>query len=213
MVIGQSPFWFNRFKDVDKAFIECVERVWPVVIARLGARALEDPITERLVNVLRDDRVICGLGFLTLQFKLRKADYAGDYTTKGILDMALFLDQDHERYIAYECKRLNIVAENGKRKASLAGPYVEEGVVRYATAKYSEKLPYGCMIGYVMDGDKQFAFKQINSALKKRRKLIHLETDEIEVKESNFAEFETRHQRDSDKSFIVVRHRLFSMVQ
>ncbi len=105
--------------------------------------------------------------------------------------MALFLDQDHERYISYECKRLNIVTKKGKRKASLAGAYVEQGVIRYATAKYSEKLPYGCMIGYVMDGEKNFAFQQIASALRKRKKSINLEVDEIEEKEGYFTEFET----------------------
>lgn len=211
MIVGTSSFWRERIKDIDKDLIQCVERVWPTVIARLSNTDKEDNITQRLVDVLRDDRAVCNIGFLVSHHKLREADRAGDYTTKGILDMALFIDQDHNRYIAYECKRLNIVDQSGKRTGSLAGAYVEEGVVRYATAKYSETIPYGCMIGYVMDGDKEFAFRQLFSALNKRKELVNLEPYEIKVKDGYFIEFETSHRRNTDNSKIEVRHRLFPL--
>ncbi|MCU7940759.1 MAG: hypothetical protein KZQ64_04735 [gamma proteobacterium symbiont of Bathyaustriella thionipta] len=177
MTIGTSSLWLRNLKDIDHELMKCVERVWPTVIKRLKQTEREDDITKRLVNLLRKDRAICNLGFLNIHFKLDEKDKFGDFTTKGILDMALFLGQDHERYIAYECKRLNIVTDKGKRIASLAGPYVEEGVVRYATAKYSEKLPYGCMMGYVMDGDIDFSLKQLKSSITKRKKLINLKSN------------------------------------
>ncbi|ODS23665.1 hypothetical protein AB835_07625 [Candidatus Endobugula sertula] len=212
MIIGKSSIWRNSLIDIDKQVINCVERVWPKVIGRLTQREREDDITQRLVDLLRDDRVICQYGFLNIHFKLRKKDRAGDYTTKGILDMALFLDQDHEKYIAYECKRLNIVSDQGKRKASLAGAYVEEGVVRYVTAKYAEKLPYGCMLGYVMDGDIDFAFQQLNNAIKERKDLTCLETSRVALENSFFPRFETFHKRESCDPSFTVRHRLLSMV-
>jgi hypothetical protein len=209
MILGNSKLWLKHIIDIDKAFIKCVKRVWPFVIERLGQTEKEDTITERLVDLLREDREVCQYGFINLHFKLREKDTVGDYTTKGILDMALFLDQDHERYIAYECKRLNIVNDEKIRKASLAGPYIEEGVVRYVTAKYSEKLPFGCMIGYVMDGDIPFAIQQLKSAIDKRKKLINLVSNNIEVQN---CDFETTHNRISDSSSILVRHRLLSMI-
>lgn len=212
MIIGTSSLWLDRIRDVDRDLVEIIERVWPMVIARLDNTEKEDSITQRLVDVLRDERSVCNIGFLVPHHKLREADVAGDYTTKGILDMALFLDQDHERYIAYECKRLNIVDINGKRKGSYAGTYVEDGVVRYVTAKYAEKLPYGCMIGYVMDGDKTFALKQLIGAIDKRKKLIKLKSAKIEANDRYFTEFETLHGRNLGNAEIVVRHRLFSMV-
>jgi len=212
MIIGRSSVWRNSLIDIDKQVIDCVERVWPEVIGRLTQREREDDITQRLVDLLRDDRVICQYGFLNIHFKLREKDRAGDYTTKGILDMALFLDQDHEKYIAYECKRLNIISDQGKRKASLAGTYVEEGVVRYVTAKYAEKLPYGCMLGYVMDGDTAFAFQQLNNAIKERKELTNLETTRITLTDDFFPSFETSHNRGSCKSLFTVRHRLLPVV-
>jgi hypothetical protein len=212
MIIGTSQSWLERIIDIDKALIGIIERIWPTVAARLDTTEKEDHITQRLVDILRDDRSVCGIGFIVPHHKLREADIAGDYTTKGILDIALFLDQDHERYIAYECKRLNVVDHNGKRKGSYAGPYVEEGVIRYTTAKYAEKLPYGCMIGYVMDGDKKFALQQLLGAIEKRKKLIQLQPGKIEATDGYFTEFTSSHLRNTDNTKIEVRHRLFSMV-
>lgn len=212
MVIGFSSHWHKRLKDTDAELTACIKRLWLTVIERLNQTEKEDDITERLVDVLREDRAVCQLGFLHLHFKLRKKDTHGDYTTKGILDMALFLDQDHERYIAYECKHLNRVNSQGKRTASLAGAYVEEGVVRYATAKYAEQLPYGCMIGYVMDGDMKFALKQLESAINKRKCLIKLSSAEVDITSVGLTEFETTHLRPNDSSSIHVRHKLFSMI-
>lgn len=211
MTVGKSDKWLKRFKDIDAKVIECVERVWPLVISRLHNRDIEDKITERLVDILRTDREIIQYGFLDIQFKLRMQDAEGDFTTKGILDMALFLDQDHEKYIAYECKRLNTVNAEGKRIGSIAGPYVEEGVIRYVTAKYSEKLPYGCMIAYVMDGDVDFAVTQVLDALKNKKTMIDLQSDAILVTKKYYSEFETSHIRKSNSTYITVRHRVFSM--
>lgn len=202
----------SRLKDVDRELAKCIERVWPTVIARLSQEEREDNITKRLVNLLRKDRGVCNLGFLNIHYKLDEEDQQGDFTTKGILDMALFLDQDYERYIAYECKRLNIVDSTVKRTASLAGSYVEEGLIRYSTAKYSEKLPYGCMIGYVMDGDMSFAIQQLSAAIAKRKELIKCQTNNITVIGTIFREFETVHLRGHSASLITVRHRLFSIM-
>ncbi|WP_231745375.1 MULTISPECIES: hypothetical protein, partial [Microbulbifer] len=51
---------------------------------------------------------------------------------------------------------------------------MDEGIIRYITAQYSEKLPYGCMIGYVLDNDISFAKKQLHTAIRRRSKLIKL---------------------------------------
>lgn len=210
MIIGRSSIWLKNLKDIDEQLILCVVKVWPQVIARLNQNSKEDHITERLVDLLRKDRGTIKYGFLDCQFKLREEDISGDFTTKGILDMALFLDQDHERYIAYECKRLNTVSKDGKR-SSLAGAYIEEGVMRYVTAKYAEELPFGCMIGYVMDGDTGFVIKQLESAIDNRKELLNLTAEKINVKSGFYAQFETSHNRAGKSSSIAVRHRLFTM--
>lgn len=213
MTIGKSSLWLRSIKDVDKELMKCVEKIWPIVVSRLSSTDLEDRITERLVDVLRKERDVWKLGFLDLQFKLREEDKQGDFTTKGIIDIVLFLDSSYQKYIAYEAKRLNTVNSDGKRTGSQAGKYIEEGVVRYVTAQYAEKLPYGCMIGYVMDGDYQFARDRIIAALNdaSRKELVRLEPTAIEVTTNSYTWFETTHRRSEQGNYIIVRHRLFSL--
>ncbi|MGB1800380.1 MAG: hypothetical protein ACPHLK_06080 [Gammaproteobacteria bacterium] len=210
MMIGNPSNWLKRIKDIDNLLIQNVVKVWPDVITKFNKNSIEDHITQRLVDLLRKDRTVIKYGFLDCQFKLREEDVKGDFTTKGILDMVLFLDQDHERYIAYECKRLNTISNDGSR-SSLAGKYAEEGIMRYVTAQYAENLPFGCMIGYVMDGDTEFAIKQLETAIGNREKLLKLSCTEIDIKHGSYAQFETSHERSDGKSQIEVRHRLFSM--
>jgi len=210
MIVGSSLVWLNQLKDIDYSFIQCVEKVWLQVISRINSTSWEDEITQRLVDLLKKDRSIIKYGFLTCQYKLREEDIVGDFSNKGILDMALFLDQDYEQYIAYECKRLNVISKNGDR-SSLAGTYVDDGLMRYVTAQYAENLPFGCMIGYVMDGDTGFAIQQLESAVSKRKKKLNLATGKLNVKTGLCVEFETNHNRSGKKSSISVRHRIFSM--
>ena len=203
MTVGTSTLWLDNFIDVDKKLMECVERVWPEVVSRLSSTDLEDKITERLVDVLRKQREVWELGHLDIQFKLRGEDKLGDFTTKGIIDIVLFLDPSFQKYIAYEAKRLNIVDSGGKRKASQAGKYLEEGVVRYVTAQYSERLPYGCMLGYVMDGDQAFAFQKIASAIDSRKELLNINSTDIKPHCAYYTEFETVHARESSKTVLI----------
>jgi len=83
-------------------------------------------------------------------------------------------DQGCTRYLAYECKRLN-VHYNGVRQ-SLSTSYVKEGVKRFITEQYAEGLPIGCMIGCVLDGDIDFAIDKIHTAIKNNK-------DEVCLKE------------------------------
>ena len=211
MIIGRSLVWLKQLKDIDNYLIQCVEKVWPQVITRLNHTSWENHITDRLVDLLRKDRGIIKYGFLVCQFKLREEDSCGDFTNKGILDMALFLDQDHERYIAYECKRLNVISKKGVR-SSLAGTYVDDGLMRYVTAQYAESLPFGCMIGFVMDGDTSFAIQQLASAVDERKRKLKITSGKINVKPGVYAQFETKHNRSGKRSSIAVRHTLFSML-
>lgn len=84
--------------------------------------------------------------------------------------MAVLLDRTRRRYLAYECKRLN-VKRDGRRR-SLATQYVMEGLHRFITEQYAEGLPVGCMLGYVLDGDVPFARAKVIEALKRRKQEV-----------------------------------------
>ncbi len=209
MIIGSSLAWLKQLKDIDEYFIGCVIDVWPKVISRLDGNTKEDRITDRLVAFLRKNKATWKFGYPDLQYKLLEEDIVGDISTKGIIDIAYVLE--HDCYIAYECKRLNVISKKGSR-SSLAGTYADDGLMRYVTAQYAENLPFGCMIGYVMDGDIAFAIQRLESAVNKRKKKLKRTTEKLNIKSGQYAAFETMHNRAGNKLSIAVRHRLFSML-
>lgn len=123
--------------------------------------------------------------------------------SKGKIDFAVLLDQERERYLAYECKRLN-VTNNGR--ASLATRYVNDGMMRFLTEQYAEGLPVGCMLGYVMDGDLGFALKQLGAAVAAQKVPLGLITGPTSAQPiAGIERFATGHQR-ANKIHIELRH-------
>jgi hypothetical protein len=70
---------------------------------------------------------------------------------------------DNDRYLAAEAKKLR-----GKGY-SLAGDYVEEGVMRFVTARYGRGHNYGIMMGYVVVPSLSTAISRVKQAMDKRK--------------------------------------------
>ena len=121
--------------------------------------------------------------------------------------MAVLLDQERDRYLAYECKRLNVPRKGGKR--SLATEYVKEGLLRFVTEKYAADLPVGCMLGYVLDGNAATAQSKVFAALAAQQSLIGLVgMPKNQPPIGPMPRFSSRHSRPSAGLDIEVRHTL-----
>ena len=121
--------------------------------------------------------------------------------------MAVFLNQDRDRYLAYECKRLNELRDDGRR--SLAGEYVRDGLSRFVAEQYSEGLPVGCMLGYVLDGDVPYAASRVRAKIvlcRQETALIGQPRDEAAIGVAT--RFSSRHRRRQSDSEIEIRHAL-----
>ena len=205
---GDAAKWAERFRTLDIRFLERVVTVWPKCTAALPNQPPEDTITIGLVNLLLKDPGARRL-FHWLEFQFEPFGFTDDGTaySKGRIDMALILDGERERYLAYECKRLNVVYDG--RTSSLATPYVKDGLVRFVTEQYAENLSVGCMLGYVMDGDVETAETRIHAAIDNQRSRIGLtagpETDQS-IGEAR--RFSSRHLRAGSGQEIEVRHAL-----
>lgn len=108
---------------------------------------------------------------------------------------------------AYECKRLNLVRQDGRR--SLAGDYVQDGLSRFVVEQYAEGLPLACMLGYVLDGDLEYAESNVRTRIAELRGEVGLVAeprDAAPIGESK--RFFSRHRRQSGAE-IEVRHALF----
>jgi len=76
-------------------------------------------------------------------------------------------------YFSLECKILNKTDHQG-RWSSLAGKYVDEGMMRYVREQYSGG-DNGGMLGYVMDGDTVKAISSVNDAIQKRKNKLYID--------------------------------------
>ena len=201
MVSGERPSWIEKFRVIDRKFLGCVARVWWQSIAHLPPSSCEDEITKALVDNVARDAEARNAFYCDYQF----------YTTVTLhVDMAVIVHNDRFTYLAYECKRLNVIRQGGARR-TLAGEYVNEGVMRFVTEQYAEDLPTGCMIGYVMDGDLDFARTRIRVAMTRSRAILGLQGD-LRAQDSigQFKRFATDHV-SGDRS-IEILHALLPFV-
>ena len=207
-LIGDPGAWLDHFRTLDQRLLDRVGVVWPSCCAKLSGQPIEDKITINLVDLLSKDTIVRRLchwvGYQHEPFGLLPD---GTKFSKGKIDMAAFFDQERERYLAYECKRLN-VHNNGSRR-SLATQYVVEGMMRFITEQYAEGLPVGCMLGYVMDGDTAFAQSQVNNVIVSHGPLSLTGDPEALPETVQIGRFRTGHIR-SGGGAIELRHALLA---
>jgi hypothetical protein len=204
MIAGDPHDWKDRFITVDDRLLQRILHLWPACVALLPGQPEEDIITINLVHLLSIDAVVRRICYFVIyQHEPFGTHPTGAKFSKGKIDIAFLLDQERERYVAYECKRLNVI--HGTR-ASLATRYVNDGMMRFLTEQYAEGLPLGCMLGYVMDGDLTFALTQINGAIAAQKAPLGLISGPTSGQPTTGIErFSTGHQRPN-KSNIELRH-------
>ena len=207
-MVGDPAAWADRFRSFDRQFLECVSTVWPRCLAVLPERPDEDRITTNVVDLLKgDSEALRRFHWIEFQYEPFGRTSQGTAYRKGKIDVAVFLNQDRDRYLAYECKCLNVLRDDGRR--SLAGEYVREGLSRFVAEQYSEDLPVGCMLGYVLDGDVPYAASSVRAkivACRRETALIGQPRDEAAVGVATC--FSSRHRRRQSDSQIEIRHAL-----
>ena len=208
MLAGDPTDWVARFRSLDARFLDCILEVWPICVATIPNEPDEDTITINLVKLLnlnvKARRLFHQLAYQHEPFGYNSKGWA---YSKGKIDMALLLDQERERYLAYECKRLN-VARNGQTR-SLATPYVREGMLRFVTGQYSAGLPVACMLVYVLDGNVVAAEFKVRTAIDLNSTDIALMgTPTASRRVGTIRRFSSRHRRLSNGTNIEIRHAL-----
>lgn len=208
MIIGISDAWVKHFKRHDERLLERICAILPDCIAVLGNNPHEDAITLNLVTRFHKDKIIRRLfHYWEYQFEPHGIDIHGAAYSKGQIDFALFWDTDREQYLAYEAKRLNVSTQKGT--ASLATPYIKQGVLRFVTEQYSKDLPVGCMLGYVLDGNITSIYPKVTKAIKENAKLIGLLLPSKPLPMISTAKrFESTHEREQSGGYINIRHAL-----
>ena len=209
MLAGDPAVWAGRFRSFDVRFLERVSAVWRRCVGRLPKHPHEDTITANLVHLLNGDPGV-RRQFYWIEFQYEPFGHTAEGTaySTGSVDIAVLLNQDRNIYLAYECKRLNDMRKDGRRR-SLAGDYVQEGLSRFVAEQYAEGLPLAGMLGYVLDGDLESAESKVRARIAELREEVGLVAeprDAAPIGESK--RFFSRHRRQSGAE-IEVRHALF----
>lgn len=208
MLVGNAQGWADSFVSFDDRFLERIAAVWPACMADLPGQPVEDDITINLVDRLTKDVIVRRLcHWVEYQFEPFGFASDGSKYSKGKIDIAVLFDWERERYLAYECKRLNVL--NAGCRSSLATVYVTQGMMRFITEQYAEHLPIGCMIGYVLDGDVQFAQKRIADTITSHVPLALVGGPTPLPSIHSIKRFRTRHTRSGGLD-IELRHALLS---
>ena len=120
----------------------------------------ENPITKKLVSEMHAEQN-------ETEHSIRVDIFPGvlnDPDELAQLDIRFTWDDYRPNsYLAVEAKRLYGMG------ATLAGPYVEEGVMDFIDGKYSMGHNYGIMLGYVLSKPIEKAILAVKDALQKRK--------------------------------------------
>ena len=148
---GAARQWGVNPDCLEREVWKNIEQAWSLLKLPAKIRA-EDPITRLLFEVLDELMVADVCTPWVLYNQSERWDEAGEISGRTDLEFR-YMARRHERYVV-ECKRLNIPAdESRKRSSPNSENYVTDGVLRFVTKQYSAEMPCGGMLGYVMDGE------------------------------------------------------------
>lgn len=116
------------------------------------------------------------------------------------LGRKILKEADEDIYFSIECKRLNSANQSPDK-------YVNEGIIRYTTGKYSEKMPIAGMIAFIEDNHLDY-LNEINKVLQKH-KTIESEQFLMQSK-TGYNIYNSKHLKSKNKHQILINHFLFN---
>ncbi|HEV3341892.1 MAG TPA: hypothetical protein VG125_16110 [Pirellulales bacterium] len=127
--------------------LDIVVAAWPHVCdGTIDGTTPEDDITNKLRWAMDAEKLQrVPPPALRFERETQRDDPNRRFAT-GLIDIYVVYSWDLAEYIAMECKKVNDCHETPAKK------YIEEGVCRFSTGKYSPNHPFGAMVGYVTRG-------------------------------------------------------------
>lgn len=206
MILGNPSRWVESFQDIHIQLVEIIRAVWPSCAGRFNPQSKENEITDRLAHLLQNHPYSRNRWLIIPQYK-SLIYFNGDVVTKGFIDFVLFFTLEQQTYIAYECKRLNVQFPSGFQ--TLADKYIDEGMMRYVSAQYAQDLPFGVMIGYILDSDTPKALDAVKVQIKKKTGKLLCSVPKDLPPISFIHRFSTVHKRPTQK--IEIEHLLLPL--
>ncbi|MGH7134494.1 MAG: hypothetical protein ACREHD_02075, partial [Pirellulales bacterium] len=140
--------------------LDIILAVWPHICdGTIDGTTPEDDVTNKLRWAMDAERLRrAPPPPLRFEREAQRDDPAGKFAT-GLIDIYVTYSWDLAEYIAMECKKVNDRHETPARK------YIEDGVCRFSSGKYSANHPFGAMVGYVTEGTPESAAKFVGERI------------------------------------------------
>jgi hypothetical protein len=140
-------------EDVVATVLDITVAAWPRLCQskRVGPTHKEDDITDRLRwEMVAEKNRRDPPPQLRFDRETQRDDPKKKYPT-GLIDVYIAYSFDETQYFAMECKKVT------DRHEQPANYYIQHGVCRFSSGKYSPGHPYGAMIAFVTDGTAETA--------------------------------------------------------
>lgn len=166
MIIGDPDIWSDTFpEELVPRVLDLITETW-TTFDKPGPADWEVPTTRRFKHALKQAK---DLNRLPVRLEREPAEddpETGDELGRIDLKFLPAVSAREEVYFAFECKRLNVAANGGRR--SLAPEYVTEGMMRFVTGQYAGSVQHGGMIGYVLDACRDDAIEHVGQIIASR---------------------------------------------
>ena len=206
-LVGVPDEWVDLIDTLVPDILDLVIATWEEM-PPIATNALEDPTTEALCRLLRQNRNSGNLPFNILIQMVELDPAAGQ--DQGRMDIAFLpLVPREDIYFCLECKRLNAASGGGVR--AYASEYVNHGMIRFVRGQYAAMVRHGGMLGYVLDGNITQAILNVSGAVQTQHINLGMKApgdmlpSTIRPQESSVKE--THHTRSSSGSFRI--HHMF----
>lgn len=143
--------------------LKILHSAWPATVVdhRVTSKADEGSITDvlrwKMVEAKERLKPIPRLRFS----RESQSDRPEGDTATGLIDIMVSYTWNDQAYLTMECKRIR--SDNN----DLARKYVQNGVNRFASGKYSPGHSFGIMVGYVVCGHRELCINRVRKALEK----------------------------------------------
>jgi hypothetical protein len=162
--VGQPTLALLR--DIIATVLDVTISSWSHLLTRkeVNAKSSEPDIAGRLGGAMIAEKNRRNLKNFRIEEEVGTRSSLNAPRTEGRIDIKIIYSFDEREYFGIECKRVS-----GKSKA-LAKKYIDQGVMRFVTGKYSPNHEWGAMLGFVIDGDADGCINLVRSYLTKTHK-------------------------------------------
>ncbi len=196
-----EPWGFDILFLYLKDAFRVLHEAYQIIIVKKRKKPYKKPVSKKkwdLENILTED-LIEAVVDIPKEFDYVLDSESKDPKKKNRIDITIIysLKLGFERRLGIECKRL-------KNDSHLCRGYYEEGIKRFITGYYSEKMPLAGMIGYLQESGITGIINTINVYLDQQTTLQPLTIEKI-IRNVDYT-YSSHHDRLENLGSIKIFH-------